>query len=275
MSKKHKDDLGDRMKSYEAHECGRQFIPLLPIYARLDGRGFSKFTKGMDRPFDTRMSQAMIDVTRYLVQATGAVCGYTQSDEISLAWEHDDYRKGRFFDGKVQKMVSVLPAMAAAKFNRLIRGWEPYDDRLPAFDCRVIQMPNRVEIANMFLWRALDASKNAVSMAAQHHFSHKSLQGQKRSDMLLRMAAKGINFEAYPSEFRHGSFVRRVLTSRPLTPDEIERAKTKAPTEVIRSDYPRLPLGDFRTVLNRDAVLFDGAKPLYLTDVAQQPFPLG
>ena len=39
------DALGDRMKAYERQETEQRFIPLLPIYARIDGRGFSKFTK--------------------------------------------------------------------------------------------------------------------------------------------------------------------------------------------------------------------------------------
>ena len=36
-------DLGDRMKMYERQEAGRRFLPLLPVYARIDGRSFSLF----------------------------------------------------------------------------------------------------------------------------------------------------------------------------------------------------------------------------------------
>jgi len=55
------------MKEYEAQETARRFLPGLPIYARIDGRGFSKFTKGMDRPYDARMSNAMVSATKVLV----------------------------------------------------------------------------------------------------------------------------------------------------------------------------------------------------------------
>lgn len=44
------ETFGDRMKTYESIETGRKFIPLLPVYARIDGRCFSKFTRDMDRP---------------------------------------------------------------------------------------------------------------------------------------------------------------------------------------------------------------------------------
>ena len=40
-----KTSFGDRMKGYEAVEAKRRFMPLLPIYARIDGKSFSKFTK--------------------------------------------------------------------------------------------------------------------------------------------------------------------------------------------------------------------------------------
>ena len=58
-SKKQLDALGDRMKTYEKLETSSKFIPGLPIYVRIDGRGFSKFTKQMTRPYDQRLSFLM------------------------------------------------------------------------------------------------------------------------------------------------------------------------------------------------------------------------
>lgn len=60
------DDLGDRMKFLEGFETARRFLPGLPLYARIDGRGFSKFTKNMARPFDEQMVRAMVDTTKIL-----------------------------------------------------------------------------------------------------------------------------------------------------------------------------------------------------------------
>lgn len=74
------DDFGDRMKLYEMAEAGRKFMPLLPVIARIDGRSFSKFTKGLERPYDIRLSKLMVATTKFLVQETNANCGYTQSD---------------------------------------------------------------------------------------------------------------------------------------------------------------------------------------------------
>lgn len=132
------DSLGDRMKAYERAEAGRRFMPLLPVYARIDGRNFTRFTRGMERPFDRRMVDAMIETTRHLVDTTLPRIAYTQSDEISLIWLTERYDAEIFFDGRIQKMCSVLAAMTTARFmqeaTRLLPG---YEARLPCFDCRV------------------------------------------------------------------------------------------------------------------------------------------
>lgn len=97
------DALGDRMKAYEAAESDRRFMPLLPIYARIDGRSFSRFTAGLARPFDLAFQEAMILTTKALVEHTHARIGYTQSDEISLVWQQDRYDSDVFFGGRVQE----------------------------------------------------------------------------------------------------------------------------------------------------------------------------
>jgi len=81
-----KDEFGDRMKKYEQVETGRSLLPLVPVYARLDGRSFHKFMSGFEKPFDKKFRNIMDGVTRFLMEEFGAVVGYTQSDEISLAW---------------------------------------------------------------------------------------------------------------------------------------------------------------------------------------------
>src|SRR6185437_13588303 len=179
------DEFGNRMKAYEAQETHRRLDPHFPIYARIDGRSFTRFTRGMDRPFDLRMTHAMIETTKYLVQSTHALVGYTQSDEISLIWLADAPESDIFFSGKVQKMVSVLASMAAAKFARAIP--PQFADRLPHFDCRVFQIPSRTEAANVFLWRAMDARKNAISMVAQSRFSHRQLHGKDQKAMMAML----------------------------------------------------------------------------------------
>lgn len=57
MAKKN-DSLGDRMKGYEG--VSRNFLTRrVPAIIRLDGKAFHTFTKGMEKPFDLVLTQAM------------------------------------------------------------------------------------------------------------------------------------------------------------------------------------------------------------------------
>ncbi len=255
------------MKEYEAFECSRRFLPMLPIYARLDGRGFSRFTHDFDRPYERRMSIAMVETAKALVEATHARIGYTQSDEISLVWLADDYNSEVFFASKIMKMTSVLAGLATASFM-----WQFHHlaDRCPHFDCRVIQLPNQTEAANMFLWRELDATKNAISMAARSVYSHKQLDHKNSSEMQEMLFQKGINFNDYPSFFKRGTFVRRTTIVREFTPEELtlipESHRPSPGTTFARSHIVELDMPKFNTVDNREAVIFDRAEPILKGD---------
>ena len=90
--------LDERMKMYEDIESKRILIPKLPICVRVDGKGFSKYTKDMIRPFDQKFTDSMIETMKFLVEETDAIIGYTQSDEISLILSDI---KEPFFKGRV------------------------------------------------------------------------------------------------------------------------------------------------------------------------------
>lgn len=259
------DDLGDRMKAYEARETERRFLPMLPVYARIDGRNFSGFTRGMARPYDERMSRAMVETTKAVVGETHPRIGYTQSDEISLVWLAETYDGGIFFDGKIAKMTSVLAGLASALFCRIIHKWPEFADRTPHFDCRVFQLPNKTEAANVFLWRELDATKNAISMAARSVYSHKQLDHKNGGEMQEMLFAKGINFNNYPPFFKRGTFVRRETELRELTPAELSRIPThhypEPGAQFERAVLREVDMPKFSTVTNREAVIFDGAVP--------------
>lgn len=258
---KDSDEFGNRMKAYEAVETARKFDHALPIYARIDGRAFSTFTLGMERPFDQRLTTAMIDTTKYLVHKMHAKIGYTQSDEISLVWLADEPESDVIFSGKIQKMCSVLASMSAAKFATAIP--PHWQDRHPHFDARVFQLPSQEEAANVFLWRAMDARKNAISMVAQNNFSHKALYGKDQKTMLAMLAEKGVDFEVLPISFRRGTFIRRETVERLLTADETEKIpeKHRPSGPVMRSDMKILDMPPFNKVSNRTGVIFNGEIP--------------
>jgi tRNA(His) 5'-end guanylyltransferase len=255
------DGLGDRMKDYERRETGRKFLPMLPVYARVDGRGFSKFTSGMERPFDSHFSDAMIATARHLVDHCQARIGYTQSDEISLVWLAADPKSEMFFDGKIQKMTSIVAALATAAFTRaLLDGpLAEYASRLPHFDARLFQLPSRTEAANVLLWRELDATKNAIGMAARHLYPHEALHGRSNAALQEMLFARGINFNDYPARFKRGTFLRRITEPRDFASGD--SAATDPSRRATHARVIPIPMPRFASVTNREAVLFDGAEP--------------
>ena len=262
------DELGDRMKMYEGAEADRRLMPLLPVIARLDGKCFSRFTAGLARPFDTRMSMLMQLTTAHLVRNTGARCGYTQSDEITLAWYSSRVQSEIWFDGRIQKMCSVLASMASAYFNSRIEHDLPEKYQVPAhFDCRVWNVPTLEEGANTFLWRELDATKNSISMAARTVYSHQQLHGKGSADMQEMLMAKGINWNDYPSFFKRGVYLQTHKIKRKLTATELEElppqhnARKNPDLEVERSELRALDMPKFSSVLNRAGVIFLGEDP--------------
>jgi tRNA(His) guanylyltransferase len=267
-----RDEFGNRMKGYEAVETSRILPPGLPHYARIDGRAFSTFTRSMQRPFDPRMTAAMIATAKHLVGSTGARIGYVQSDEISLVWLDNPPEIEPLFGSKVHKLTSVLASLAAASFQHELR--QSFDsvtantlcEMLPHFDARVFSLPSKAEAANAVLWRTLDARKNAVSMATRAFYPAKAMHGADQAEMLAMLTDKGIDFEAYPDSFKFGTWLRRAFFDRALSDEQRaaipEKYRPPVGAVVSRSDVCVVEMPEFAAVRNRAEVIFDGADPI-------------
>ena len=256
------------MKGYEALEAGRRLDVHLPICARIDGRRFSRFTRGFRSPFDPYLSRSMRETCAFLVEHTHAKIGYVQSDEISLVWQAEAPGASVFFDGRVQKMCSVVAALATTKFSMTLSETHPAEvaARLPVFDARVWQVPSQEEAANALLWRAMDARKNAVSATCRAHFSAKAMHGKDQRAMREMLGTAGVDFDAdIPADDRLGVFYRRNVRDAELSDDawaaipERHRPDTRV---VTRSAVEQIPMPFFGLVKNRVGVVFRGEAPL-------------
>lgn len=264
------DELGDRMKEYEEAGAGKKLMKLLPVLARIDGRAFSSFTEGLDRPYDPVMSQMMVDTTKHLVKETNALMGYCQSDEISLLLYSDKPGTQIYFDGRHSKITSQLAAQASVFFFSLTQErLDPcYSAKTPTFDCRVWNVPNKSEAANCFLWRELDATRNSISMAAHHYFDQPELHGVSCSEMQEMLFSKGINWNDYPAFFKRGTYVRREVVNARFSAEELDKlpplhnARKNPDLLVERSVVEAMAMPPFNRVINREGVLFNGEKPL-------------
>jgi tRNA(His) 5'-end guanylyltransferase len=207
-----KDELGRRIKEFY-EDALRVYLPRRSyVVIRIDGRGFHRFTKRLERPYSQALAACLDAAALALAEEMmGCRFGYGQSDEYSFLltdWESEQSRM--WFDGNVQKIVSVSASVFTAVFNREFFRTQS-SSRAPAFaafDARVLAIPRREECEKYFLWRQLDASANSLNMLASAHYSHEELLGKTVSDKHDLLHARGVNWNDEPAEFKRGRVVR-------------------------------------------------------------------
>jgi tRNA(His) 5'-end guanylyltransferase len=189
-----------------------------PVIIRLDGRAFHTFTKCLknyddtmkETPFSVKMHNVMTMTMIGCMHLTqNAVFGYTQSDEISiLLRDWDKHETEQWFKGALQKIVSVSASQASVIFNHFfeedVRKAQSFGD-LAQFDARVFNIPKE-EVANYFIWRQQDASRNSIQMLGRFHFSQKEMHGKSNSEVQdMLMLQKGINWNDIPTWMKRGT----------------------------------------------------------------------
>lgn len=240
MSKK-KDSLGDRMKEYENVQR-YSLTRRVPVIIRLDGKAFHTFTRGMKKPFDRVLMNAMQDTMKYLCEnIQGCVFGYTQSDEITLVLtDYATITTDAWFGYGVQKMVSIAAAMATLAFNRSFMenanaahrhsnaepsaqsamelDYSVYEKKFnrALFDARAFTVPKE-EVCNCLIWRQKDATRNSIESVGLANFSHKELL-RKSCDEVQEMlwSQRGINWNDFPVDCKRGACCYRVPTEEPM-----------------------------------------------------------
>jgi tRNA(His) guanylyltransferase len=198
--------------------------------------------------------------------------------QITLVFNAQDYESEVFFDGKHDKIVSILASMTTGIFNRLLpfylkekvgdfghhpmcpgRGLDigsPAAEEadgglcceirsqamafsLPMFDARVFSVPNLVEAANCLVWREQDATRNSVQMAARAYFSHTECHKKNRSALQDMLHSKGINWNDYPAFFKRGSYLKRQTVNRFLTEAELAKVPVDLRNELAFQEITR------------------------------------
>jgi tRNA(His) 5'-end guanylyltransferase len=201
-----KDEIGRRIKE-DYEDALRIYLPRGGYtVVRVDGRGFHTFTKNLERPYSRPLADALDAAAIVLAQEMlGCRFAFGQSDEYSFALTDVGSAKSRaWFDGNVQKIVSVSASMFTAAFARAFPS-----ERLATFDARVLMIPQATEAARYFVWRQLDASSNSLNMLASAHFSHAELLGKSEAEKHDLLHAKGLNWAKQETDFKRGRVVRR------------------------------------------------------------------
>jgi tRNA(His) 5'-end guanylyltransferase len=211
--------LGDRMKANYEDRARHMLTRRVPVIVRVDGRAFHSLTRGMDRPFDQRIVDAMVGAARIVAgDAQGCKAAYIQSDEASfLLTDFDRLTTEAWFDYSKSKVESIAASLMSVAFTELLG----LPGKTGIFDARAFNVP-AAEVSNYFLWRALDWRRNSVAMYCGAFHSHREMHGKGHADQHEMLHAKGKNWATdLPAQLRNGTF----LTRTPQSEDGGERAE--------------------------------------------------
>lgn len=219
------ESLEDRMLYYRGKP--EQYIPKNSyVLVMLDGRSFSqKIKKKYERPFDDNFIRLMNDTAAYVCsQIQGAKFAYVQSDEISIFLSDADAPESTlFYDGRLVKLLSIIPAIATSYFNRHVLDDKLEIENLSAddirqivqqdplyqFDGKVWSVPTLNDVFGWFLYRQNDCIRNSKQQAAQTYLPHKKLLSVNTDEQIqMLLNEKGIDWHtAYDDGKKFGRFV--------------------------------------------------------------------
>lgn len=282
-----KDTLGKRMKEYEAEWNSVHLDLSKPIYARIDGRHFSKLTKHFGYPYSDIVNYPNIQNGKYyntffvdlmkkvavsLLKEFSADIVETHSDEISLGWK-DGVRIP--FNGEYFKLVSNMASYASSVFMRLV--WEddhycgpngfgesPETDiifdhkHIPSFDCRILNVPDLMELVNCFVWRQNDCIRGTINQFSQIWFSHKQLHGKTIEDRLKMLEDSGHGKYLKSEEFenlKYGSFFKTKSVILPID-EEFKKFHPEEETMIRHKVFQMFP-GRLSTSEDKIKCLFE------------------
>lgn len=199
-----KDSLGDRMKSQYEDRTRYKLPRRTYTIIRLDGKAFHTLTRNCQRPFDAHFMGLMnITALKLCMSISNTRYAYVQSDEVSLLLtDFENIKTEQWFDGNIQKMVSVAASIATEAFNA-----SSVYSLGAHFDARVFTIPDPIEVENYFIWRQKDATSNSIQMAAQALYSHSELEGMSCERLQDMMHAKGVNWNDYTAGEKRGRMI--------------------------------------------------------------------
>lgn len=235
----------------------RTVLPASPwTMVRVDGASFSKYTKGLAKPYDEDFTAAMTETALRMCQEIQApiAFAYVQSDEISILLDNrtDKGELMPWYGGQVQKIVSMTAAMATAQFNQ-VRMEQNKVSRLALFDSRIFSLDTYEDVVDYIAWRQRDSIKNTISMAAHNMFSNTVLAGVNTEDRRRMLKDIDAPWEDLPSGFRFGRFIYPVKQLEMVSYID-KRTKKECLTKAFRTHWK------VETAVNRVSGIYPESK---------------
>jgi tRNA(His) 5'-end guanylyltransferase len=188
----------------------------LPIVITVNGRGFSKLSALLEKPYSDKLAECFYSVLIKLVQEIdGAVFGYTFNDEIIII-SRNDQNDGTvpWYDNNIQKIVSVVSSLATLQFNNCALALDLNLMGEAVFYTNVYAVPTVSDAINVILHKQQQSLSNSIYHACLYELLNKFdknhikeiLAGTTIDDKInLLQQECGIDYHDYPAAFRRGA----------------------------------------------------------------------
>lgn len=212
--------LKDRVESYQSVTDYR-LLSRVPIVICINGRGFSKVTQLLDKPYCPKFAEGMLSTTlRLCTDVEGAIFAYQHNDEIVIVARNDQTNETNpWYDNKLQKICSVTSSIATMHFNEFATANGLNMMGAPVFTSQVFTVPNIAEAVNTIIYKQQQNFHTSIQSACLYELIKKydknnikdmmaGLNVDEKVDLLHQEA--DINFNDYPVSFRRGAAAYKV-----------------------------------------------------------------
>lgn len=207
--------LKDRMDNYK-ELSDTKLLNRVPLIICINGRGFSKLTSLLEKPYCNKFAEGMLITTLKLCsEIEGAVFGYHFNDEIVIIVRNDQGLDTEpWFDNKVQKISSITSSIATSTFSKYINSNDLNIIGDSYFTSQVFAVPNIAEAINSIVFKQQQNFHSSIHFSCFYELLEKydkntikeMLNGLSIDEKVnLLNQESNIDFNKYPSSFRRGA----------------------------------------------------------------------
>eukprot|EP00039_Didymoeca_costata_P030025 m.27576 g.27576 ORF g.27576 m.27576 type:complete len:273 (+) comp7909_c0_seq1:241-1059(+) len=219
------------VKSFESDD---RLLPNTFLVARLDGRGFHRFTEchGFTKPNDIRGITLMNEAAKACMnQFQDIVIGYGESDEFSFVFK----RETTLFKRRASKIITSLVSCFTGHYVMLwstimidpTTGNQIPLQYVPQFDGRIICYPTAKNLRDYLSWRQADTHINNLYNTCFWTLIQQGEETPANAEEILRGTVSsdknellfsrfGINYSKENPMFRKGSVLTWQLVDIPI-----------------------------------------------------------
>jgi tRNA(His) guanylyltransferase len=204
----------DRVQGYSQISQNR-LLPKLPIITIINGRGFSRITSLLDKPYSSELAQCLYSALLTLMgEIDGAVFGYSFSDQIIIISRNDQTLETQpWLNNDAQKISSITASIATLQFNNYAASIDLSIMGDATFYSEVFVVPSITEAINVLVAKQQDCFQSSVYQACFFELLKKHdrndirnmLSGttiDEKTNLLSQECS--IDFADYPLAFRRG-----------------------------------------------------------------------